>query len=604
MAMKKAFIYSAIALTTMATVTSCGDDFLNLNPIGSVSDNTLSNEDGVEKLLAAAYASLQCQDYGQWAQWSMGTKSLTNWAFGDVIAGDANKASELNDQPDCLSLMQWNFADASNSYLTDKWTAVYEGVKRANVVLSVCGKLEGTDTSFAQAQARFIKGVHMFEAIKVFGAAVPYVTVEDYEKASDPQSSNVDENGNLVYVWDQVAEDFKFAAANLPDSYDYENRGRITSSAAKAMLAKLYIFQSSPYSGVEKNGAGANKWSEAASLLDQVISSGKTADGKPLDLTPDFAKIYTPEGDWTSENVFDIQQQIEGTAWYPAVIVSSYSIMSPGLGGWGFYQPTYDFVNNFIVDENGLPASDYRSHEVLTKMVDAKPVTDLDTYVDPRLDMTVGRFDVPFLDYGVLDNPAWIRDAVSSGLYLTKKYYPLKNENTIPGVNGASDKNQHFMRFSEVLLMRAECAIEANDLPKAQELINKIRERAANTAWWIRNAENPHVGESKVTGATINDAAGNYRIGKYTTAFASKEEATTALRREYRLELGLEGKAWFNLTRWGIAKQVLNEFAPYESKNVSVKYEAKYSENWICLPIPTTEVMKSEGRIVQNAVWK
>lgn len=603
--MKKALLYSAIALTTMATVTSCGDDFLSLDPIGSVSQNTLTNQDGVEKLLAAAYASLQCQDYGEWAQWSMGTKSLTNWAFGDIIAGDANKGSEPNDQPECLALMQWNFADASNPYLSDKWGAIYEGVKRANVVLSTCGKLEGVNTTFAQAQARFIKGVHMFEAIKVFGAAVPYVTVEDFEAASDPLSSNVDENGNLIYVWDKVAEDFKFAAANLPDSYDYDNRGRITSAAAKAMLAKLYIFQSSPYSGKEKNGAGANKWGEAKTLLDEVIGSGKTADGKPLALTSDFANIYTPDGDWTSENVFDIQQQIEGTAWYPAVIVSSYSIMSPGLGGWGFYIPTYDFVNSFIVDENGLPDSDYRSKPTLTTVVESMPVTDLNVYVDPRLDVAVGRFGVPFHDWGVLNDPSWVRGGTINPQYLTKKYIPLKNENTIPGVNGASDKNQHFMRFSEVLLLRAECAIEAdNDLAKAQELINQIRERAANTAWWIRNAENPHKGESKVTGSTINDAASNYRIGKYTTPFANKEDALTALRREYRLELGLEGKAWFNLTRWGIAKDFLNSFALYEKTKVPVSYDAKYTDDMICLPIPATEVLKSEGRIVQNAVWQ
>ena len=168
--MKKSYIYSALLVAGMGFATSCSDDFMTLDPIGAVSESTLATEDGIDLLLAGAYTALYAQEGHNW---DMGYRSLSGWVFGDVIGGDANKGSTAADQPDASNLEQWLFLD-NNPYLAGKWTACYEAVKRANSVLKVAELLDPSKAVTYQAQARCIKGVQMFEAIKVFGAHVPY----------------------------------------------------------------------------------------------------------------------------------------------------------------------------------------------------------------------------------------------------------------------------------------------------------------------------------------------------------------------------------------------------------------------------------------------
>ncbi|MCF0160034.1 MAG: RagB/SusD family nutrient uptake outer membrane protein [Bacteroidaceae bacterium] len=609
--MKKALLYSAFALATLTTATSCGDSFLTLDPVGAVTETSLSDKDGMDKLLAGAYATLYSQDGHNWG---MGYMGLSNWMFGDVIGGEGNKGSSASDQPDASNLEQW-VIDPSNPYLLEKWTAIYEGVKRANNVLKVAAMMDGGATQY-EAEARFIKGVHMFEAIKIFGAHVPYVTLEDFLASADPVVTNMDESGNLIYVWDKVAEDLQFAADNLPDSYDPANKGHINKWAAKAMLAKLYMFKGSPYSGKESNGANdASAWAKAKSLLEEVIGGGKTSDGTGYGLADSYAQLFTPEGDWTAENVFDVQIVIEGTSWYPATINGSHAPYPRFIpGSWGFFNPSYEFVNSFIVDEKGLPAANYRDHKPLVWMSDdgVNAVSDLDTYVDPRLDMTIGRFSVPYYwvdaakdGWGIPGTDQvelYCREANYSGLFWAKKYVPMQYEQgVINDCPGATNKNLHVMRYAEVLLLRAECAIHENDLVTAQKYINDVRDRAAKTGWWAMNSANPHTGEV-VGGKTVKGTAANYRIGLY-PPFTSADEAMTALKREIRLENGMEGKHWFNLTRWGNVANDLNGFAEWENQYMP-KYINKYSNDWITLPFPYTEVVKANGRLKQNAVWQ
>ncbi|MBD3661112.1 MAG: RagB/SusD family nutrient uptake outer membrane protein, partial [Arenibacter algicola] len=50
----------------------------------------------------------------------------------------------------------------------------------------------------------------------------------------------------------------------------------------------------------------------------------------------------------------------------------------------------------------------------------------------------------------------------------------------------------------------------------------------------------------------------------YDDPFASKEEATIALRTELRLEMAHEGHRFFDLVRWGIAADVINTYLAKE----------------------------------------
>ena len=256
--MKKVLLYSAFALASLTMSTGCGDDFLELTPVSSTSEGTLSTPEGVDMLLTGAYSTLNSMLS---SAGGMGEASLTNWVWGDIVGGDANKGSTASDQPDLTQLETWSWS-SENGYIKNRWNAVYESVKRCNNVISLATRLADQLPNAADiiAQAQFLKGFWMFEGIRIYGPAIPYVSVEDYETSTDPQVSNVDESGNYIYIWDKVEADLKAAIAALPATRPSGEYGRATSWQAKAVLAKFYLYWSSPYDG--SAGYGANKWAE------------------------------------------------------------------------------------------------------------------------------------------------------------------------------------------------------------------------------------------------------------------------------------------------------------------------------------------------------
>jgi hypothetical protein len=103
-----------------------------------------------------------------------------------------------------------------------------------------------------------------------------------------------------------------------------------------------------------------------------------------------------------------------------------------------------------------------------------------------------------------------------------------------------------------VLLWRAEALIKTNALEDAREIINTIRRRSKNGR--------------KVMTLDGTEMAANYRIGEY-PVFTDAQQAFMALQTERRLEFAHEGHRFFDLVRWGIAGEVMNEYLNNE-KNV------------------------------------
>ena len=618
--MKKAILYSAMALATTFSMSSCGDDFLLIDPAGSVSEGTLLNDQGIDFVLTGAYASLNGMIPGPWDNPG---NSLSNIVFGDVVGADANKGSTAGDQSDWTMLETYSFTSA-NSYIRNKWGAIYEVVKRCNNVIDMVNK-GGDAISNGEViigQALFIKSLWMFEGIKMYGAAIPYVSVEDYVANVDPQVSNVDESGNYVYIWDKVVADLRDAIAKLPATWTSTGEyGRATSWMAKALLGKVLLYWSSPYNGT--NGT-SDHWSEAKSLFAEIINSGVDAKGQKYQLANTYQELFIPTtSDWTGESVVDAQLTLDGPNALPNGIYASYYIGynagdKPG-GGWGFYQPTSEFVNSYLVDANGLPALNYRDVPALTltKLIDegletehTDVVSDLATPTDPRVDVTVARFGVPVLDWHSTPNTTWIRSFANGGPYLAKKMQTRRADrgslarDNYPVSNTA---NFHIIRLADIYLMYAECCIHDGDYATAMEYMNKVRARAANSFVEAEDGITPgtYSLDDQVNGKNVSGAAANYRVGLYKSLDASN--AMTYLMRERRAELGLEGSRWYDLARWGIIANELNAFRAFEQSPTGgqkTKYVFGYTDKMVTFPIPESEIQTAEGRFVQNPNWK
>lgn len=618
--MKKAILYSAIALATSLGMSSCGDDFLTIEAAGAVGEGTLMNDQGIDFLLTGAYSSLNGMMPGQW---SNPANTLANPVFGDMLGADTNEGTQAGDQPDWNALEVYSIT-AANPYILQKWQAIYEVVKRCNNILSILNRTDAiSNPDQIAGQAQFIKALWLFEGIRMFGAAIPYVSVEDYDANVDPQVTNHSEGSNVAdqFIWDKVEADLKDAIAKLPATWSEGNYGRATSWMAKALLGKLYLYWSSPYTG--HNGTNTAKLSEAKSLLADVLNNGVDAKGNKFKMVSDYADLFQAGHDWDGEGIIDIQLTLDGSSIWTAAVYGGYytgfnNTASTGINtGWGFIQPTYNYVNSMMVDANGLPVADFESRDVPTKFkevidpetgktIERSIATDLTIVMDPRVDISMGRANVPFLDWGAAPEAAWIRSFTNAGVYVTKKHITRVSElggQALTNYGTSNVKNHRIMRVADVKLMLAEIAIREGDLGTANSLINEVRKRAANS--YVKAEAGITVGtytfEDKVNGKTVTDAAANYALGLY-PAFGSEAEAWTALKRERRAELAFEGHRFFDLARWGDVGETLGKYVAFERQ-----YLAKYTNNpgnFTCLPIPINEIRTSEGRFVQNQDWQ
>ncbi|MDR1779323.1 MAG: RagB/SusD family nutrient uptake outer membrane protein [Tannerella sp.] len=617
--MKKiTFISIMISLLAM---TSCSD-FLEIRPVGKVDATALQNNEGIDMTIVGMYAWLYTMNYSNFGA------PLSNYQYGDVMGGQANKGSSYADQSTFTQLELYDIT-TDNGYLQSKWAAVYNGIARANNLMSqaeatkdelsaIQGESKDKYTE-TMAQAYFMRAFWHFEGIKVFGAAIPYIGSEEFAKATDPQVSNVDESGNYIYIWDKVIADAKKAFDDLPNSWS-STPGYVNKWAAAGLMGKIYVYYSSPYNG--KNGT-SNHWNDALSTLKQVIDNGVDGKGQKYKLADTYNDLYTAGiADWTGESVFDIQHAISGTQTATNAINGSPHIGMVGKlgqGGWGFYQPSYDMANSYIVDDKGLPLLDksYRNKTPLSSLEEGTTSihTDLTVYTDPRIDYSIGRFETPYLDYSVpLTIDGWIREYSNGGPYLNKKNIPNNADRgslTVSTSAGSSAKNFHLIRYADILLMYAEALIETGAHQEAGKYINQVRARAANAYVHAADFEtmepssSQYVLDDLVNGKKGADAAGNYRIGLYPDSqFATKDGALAALRFERQIELGLEGHRWFDLARWGIAYDELTGFLAFEQKYL-FKYQGRiYPNNLYTLPIPNNQIKTMAGLLVQNPDWK
>ena len=615
--MKRLFIYSMLVASSLGAMTSCSD-FLDVKPVGAVSEEELLNQEGVNYAITGMYSSMLTQEYF--------AAPLTNYAYGDVLGGSANKGSTFTDQSDFTNLETYAIT-TDNGYLNTKWKVVYEGVYRANNVINMIDKIKdelssvkGVSKDFyteAIAQARFFRGFWHFEGMKLFGAAIPYVGSEEFASDVNPKVSNVDESGNYIYIWDKVAEDLQFAYDNLPDIWA-SDKGRVNKWAAAAFLAKLRLYQSSPYNGT--NGT-SDHWADAKALLEAIIANGQDNNGTKFKLADTYEDLFTAgSADWSGESVFDIQRTISGAQVIANSIEGSWHTAPPGgmgTSGWGFYQPSYVLVNSHIVDESCLPYLDksYQDKPALTTLTDNIPHTDLEVFTDPRLDISTGRFDVPYWDWtvpSILDG--WVRDIANGGPYMNKKRQPKKADKggtSVSTETSSTAKNYHLIRYADVLLWYAEVLIHDGNYKEAGKYINEVRARAANSyvkgvdAATMLPTSTSYVLDDKVNGKLDSNAAANYRVGLYPDSqFNSKDGALAALRFERKLELAMEGHRWYDLARWGIAYDEISNYITYEKRHLGKFANCVYNAKWVTLPIPNDQIVTMEGVLVQNENWK
>ncbi len=554
--MKKSLIILSTLL--LAGATSCSDEFLDVQPLGVLSEANLANRIGVDLVLTGAYSLMDGVQTNVGSPSSDWQGAADNWVYGSVASDDAYKGSNAGDQPEISVIEAYNHT-ADLLHFRGKWRAVYDGVARSNDVILLTAKaadMTDAQKTLAIAQARFLRGHYHFEARKTFNK-VPYLNEVTY----NPADANSTKVSNTEEIWPKIEEDLKFGYDNLPSRWAGQP-GRATKWAAGAMLAKAMLFQ--------------GKYAQAKPILEDIIANGGYR------LVDRYQDNHRAASNNNSESILEVQFSVNDGAAISNNGNRGGTLNYPYGGGalttcCGFFQPSQNLVNNFKTDANGLPVLNFNNQDL--------PGDNSQTYagpIDPRLDHTVGRDGVPYLDWGI-HNPQYIRDRTYGGPFSPKKQSPLRAENgslTWSNNPRQNANNYRMIRLSHVMLWLAECEVEVGDLNKARDLVNQLRKRAANPDGFVKLAD--------------GQPAGNYVVNEYTTPWTDKAVARNAVRTEHRLEFAMEGHRFFDLVRWGIADQTINSYLAVEqTKRTYLRGTAFVAGKHEYFPIPNQEILNS-----------
>jgi hypothetical protein len=549
-----------------AFAVSCKDSFLDVTPTAAITDAQLVTKAGLEGQLIGAYAML----HGRGDFYA----GMSNWFWGSVMGGEANKGTNSGDQGQMNEVQNYN-STPGNASVRNKYAALYEGIARVNALLRIIQTPDPTvpaaDITRITAEARFLRGIYYFDLRRMFNKT-PYIDeTVDYNKG-------IDEVKNDKELYPLIEADLQFAFANLPATQAAP--GRANKFAAEAYLGKVYLYQ--------------GKWDLARTAFTDVITNGRTSNNVAYDLVPSYGNLFRAANDNSAESVFAIQAAA-GTGSINNAnpdFALNYPYNGGPAGCCGFFQPSFELVNSFRTVA-GLPLTDGSYKTGANQLVTDQGVAASAAFtpdpgtLDPRLDHAVGRRGIPFMDHGLHPGIAWIRDQEYGGPYAPKKYLWSKAEEAANVVDksswtpGYTAHNVYLIRFADVLLMAAEAEIESPtpNLANALTYINRVRTRAANPAGFVQN----------LAGTA---PAANYVIANY-APFASVAAARTAVRFERKLELSGEGHRFFDFVRWGNAATELNAYLAYErtkvgaSPFIGASFTAGKSEYQ---PIPQTEI--------------
>lgn len=553
---------------------SCNEDFLDIKPKGSLGEDVLATEKGINTLLIGAYSLLD----GVSSQFGWEAAS-SNWVYGDIRGMVGNKGTDAGDQPDINPIQSFS-ETATNPYLNVKWRSVYEAVSRCNSVITVTAKALEAGTITAEQgdsftkQAKALRGWYHFEAWRMWDK-IPYVD----------ENTDQSELTNTEDVKAKIIADLE-AGTSLPNNMGQV--GRFNGTVCNALLGKVKMQMNHDWAGALANLNAAK--------------NGTKPNGAPIGLAPTYGEVFDIANRNEIEAVYTVQYSVnDGSGGWNGGWGEVLNFPYKGSGGspggcCGFFQATQEYVNSFRTTAEGLPMLDNSYNKFPVKndvgLTPDQPFTPDQGNLDPRLDWSVGRRGIPFWDWGKHTGSDWIRDQSYAGPYSPKKQvYKKSQEGQYTEIgnwtSGWTANGYRMVRYADILLLIAECQIETGDLAGALANINRIRARAANPEGFVMDGDVP---------------AAKYVIAQY-PAFTNADHARLALRMERKLEFGMEGHRWFDLNRWGNTVQELSRVLAYEKTmpwGNSMYGSASVGPEDVTFPIPQRQLDLSKGQLVQN----
>lgn len=410
-----------------------------------------------------------------------------------ITSDDADKGSTPSDTGADKHKMDNLTFDSQDISFEDVWKGRYEGVYRANNALYYLELLQADPALKNRliGEVKFLRSFWYFDLVRCFGG-VPLVLEKIDLNDTEAINAIVFTKRTKEEVYAQIEADLLEAIDKLPmkSQYGPNDLGRATKGAAQALLAKVYLYQ--------------QRWTDAYNMAGQVISSGE------YDLMDNYADIWREVGENKEESIFEVQATLtQGIRDYTNVQGPR---GTPDLG-WGFNTPSLNLVNAYA-------AGDVRKDATIMFV----PSVLWDGFVAPS----------------TWNNPRYNYKAYQSSI-----------AESWNGDKGLTAKNLRLLKYSDLLLIRAEAGFQSGQTGEAEDIINEIRLRA---------------GLGELTGITLQD-----------------------IYKERRLEMAMEHDRWFDIVRTGQGPAAMSAVG---KTFVAGKHEL--------FPIPLSQITASGGRLIQN----
>jgi tetratricopeptide (TPR) repeat protein len=378
--MKKILFIGIISLV----VSSC--DVFDVQPEASISDSAaITNASGLNAALAGLYAQMQGSYY-----------SGDIFFLADVTSDIAQSVGTW----DFYREMDTYVVNADNTEILDLWDAIYDVVNQANNIIEAAPNVEDASQEVrdnAQGEAYFARALAFFDAARVWGgipgayseAGIP-LPLEPAREASFPSRASIDQ------TYSQVESDLMQALNLLPEAL---NRNRATKDAARALLARFYLY--------------TENYAQASTYATQLI------DDSNYELVDDFTAIFS--GKNTSESILELQFDNVNTSgvrfWYaPGAIggrgeLAAHDEFFASIDDADERKLLYDFdaVGGFTYPTKYIKAGDIDNTHVLriAEMYLIRAEADLQRGAgDPLADVNAirSRANLPDLDAVTLDD--------------------------------------------------------------------------------------------------------------------------------------------------------------------------------------------------------
>ncbi len=554
--MKIQLFKKLIIIILLYSVVSCKPDFLDTKPIGKLAPETFyTTMESADMAVTTCYSWFKIEKV-----WDLTIMMI----MGSVASDEAETGGGTKSNvPEFQVVDQLRHVSNTPKIFEWTWGYLFQAINACNIAINELPNVtEETDRNFnAQllksriAEAHFLRAFNFFYLTMIHGGVplVDHVLLpEEYQM---PRS-------DISEIYKLIKSDLNIAIRDLPKKSEWGDEiGRVSKETAQALLAKLYLFESSyaKYCSDDTRFTGMTQhWDSAAYWAEQVINSGEFElvglDGERFntwrDPDPNVAStggyqyIFMMDANNSKEGVFEIQCRNDGLGWFYSRGEALVTWCAPYMinkkdgtsttHGWGWWCPSDFLVNQYEVG-------------------------------DPRYKATVLEEDDT-----LLTSFGWVTPNFDELKYWTgnhrhsRKYECSPDEVLVgPGNWPMGPINIKMIRFADVLLWASEAYFEMNNQNKALEYINLVRQRARNS------------------GSDLN----------VLPSFTSLTHDD--LVHERLVELACEGHRFFDLVRWNLAEKYLNHTL---ADGDHIEFRKGTNEFF---PIPSQEIVQSGGVLEQ-----